>query len=158
MSDDFDFTPIVPSDPTVRAPDVPDGTWSARPHVKKGRSKDSSKPQLQIRWELKCAVDSEENKAYEGRSCFDRVTFFSPGDKGYDVNARTIRDMTAAFGLPKPDLSTFAQGKWDSLEPWIAALESEDREIHTLSEQSKDGDVWTRVRYTKPRNSGSLKI
>lgn len=157
MSDDFEFAPIVPSDPTIRVPDVPAGGWEARAHVRKGKSKEAGKPQLQIRWQLS-SCHEEDNKASEGRSAFDRVTFFSPGEKGYDVNMRTIRDMTAAFGLPKPDLTSFAQGKWDSLEPWIAALEASDFTVFTVNEQSKDGDVWTRVRYTKPRGSAASKI
>lgn len=144
---DYEFTPTDSGD-LMSKELTPVGAYEAKVQITKGKTSTTGKPMLTLRWQIASAHD-DANKNAVGSSEFDRVIFFNRDEKGFEINARTVRELTKSFSLPTPDSSSLKDGKWDSLEPWIAALESETRTIYLSHRDTKDGDTEVKIGYTQ---------
>lgn len=144
------FTPVRTGDVSKLAPDLPAGEWVASAKVKCMQTKNDGFPMLLIEWRvLEAAAD--ENQSYVGAKVSDFVTFFPEEHRATKMARLRLKGLVEGLGLGEfPDTTSLAEGSWDSVQPFIAKLESGSHTIFTKVRVEKSGEQKAEVLYRRP--------
>jgi hypothetical protein len=145
-----EFTPVDCGRADEIPPEAPEGAWEARAKVKKASTKEGY-PRLIVEWKTTLAL-TEENESFAGCRATTFLDLVPKGHKREGQTKRSLNQMCKGLGIALPDLSSLSEGSWDSLEPFIAAVEEGVWPIWTRHSPNKaTGEVFVNVDFTAPK-------
>lgn len=142
------FTPVN-WDPEAIPPDAPEGTWTAKAHVKKSVQEDGTKkwPRLIIEWTL-LKTDNEDHETFLKMKVTDMITIAPDGARDpmmEKMNKLQLRNLRALLSIDA-DVVPRKPKVWADFDELIKAIEGKQAEIATVVRASKNGDR-TNVKY-----------
>lgn len=147
---DLEFSPISTGSMTEIPPDAPAGEWLAEAKVKPSKTQKDGRPMLIVEWTIRGACDPNLEE-HVGKRVTDFIVFWDEKDKASRMAKVRMREMCVALKLESPDTSSFEDGNWSSMRPFIEALEGGTHTIFTKVETSKAGEQRAVVSYTRPK-------
>lgn len=147
---DLEFSPISTGSMTEIPPDAPAGEWVAEAKVKPSKTQKDGRPMLIVEWTIREARDPFQEE-HIGKRVTDFIVFWDEKDKASRMAKVRMREMCTSLGIESPDTSSFTEGNWGSMRPFIEALEAGTHTIFTKVETSKAGEQRAVVTYTRPK-------
>ena len=147
----LNFTPVETGKMTEIPPDLPAGHWEVSIKVKNNVSADGI-PRIFLEYTAQADLTGEHDE-FVGASCSEMIGFYpaSDGQRAKMSKIRVKAICEAWPDVPEPDTESLASGDWSSLEPFVEALEANQREIWTsLAKPDKNGIVRTNIHQTEP--------
>jgi hypothetical protein len=147
------MSPVDAPIPAEALPDLPEGEWDFVVKLvnKIGKPEKGSIPQFEVTF---TAIEAftPGNEAYRGAACREYMCCFPAAHKGYKMHSARFRALGEASEAGMPDTSSLANNppSWDSLVPWVDAVESVQVHGWTKNDKDKEGNWQTKVVFQEP--------
>jgi hypothetical protein len=150
----IEMTPVETGDMSEIPPDLPDGEWVGSFVCKASHTSEAkgSYPMLVID-AIAEEANTEGNEDAVGAKATQMVCFFPANHSGAKMSKIRLKQLCEAYEIDPPDTSSLAENPptWESLVPFVEALESQKRLFWTKNvPDKKTGENRTELFFMKP--------
>lgn len=154
-----DFTRVKTGDMTEVRPNIwaghYRGSFECTPSKTGDNSKSPGMPMLKIKFTVEEALD-EGREEEVGRSSQIQVIFNDSSAAGANFQRIRVKNLTEGYDLPPCDTSSLEEGSWDSLKPWVDALESQVRDAWVTNPPDRTtGEPQTEIHAMDPKKAAT---
>ena len=144
------MTQVDTGDVYQDVPDLPDGHWKFAVKAKTGATKPESGAYPMLTFEM-TVTESLGDQDRTGAKIFQRAIFYPPSHKAYRMQRPTIVAFSEASGA-QVDTSSLNESppSWESLVPWVDAIEEQELEFWTTSKKDKNGQWQLNLHNSEP--------